>query len=254
MSRCLLLPALILAVAFTGAARADEPLGVIKGPNFEQAKASALAWLTENKADAAALKQAEDLWNPASERPLLDRVAETLLLGDADARSLITMLRDPGSPTPQGVPEYLRDAKRSAFLRANLGLYFGRQLAAKKAYEETLDAIRLIRPEQVVDPASYYFFRAVAENKLRLRDEGLSSINRLVNSVQDVPERYTVVANLMKAEMEQWEKDDLGDIARRMHEIEDRLEIARGGPKTQQKQKEVLALLDKKIKQLEDQC
>jgi len=164
------------------------------------------------------------------------------------------MLRDPGSPTPQGVPEYLRDAKRSAFLRANLGLYFGRQLAAKKAYEETLDAIRLIRPEQVVDPASYYFFRAVAENKLRLRDEGLSSINRLVNSVQDVPERYTVVANLMKAEMEQWEKDDLGDIARRMHEIEDRLEIARGGPKTQQKQKEVLALLDKKIKELEDQC
>ena len=83
---------------------------------------------------------------------------------------------------------------------------------------------------------------------------GLASVNRLLNSVQDAPERYTVVANLMKAEMEQWEQEDLGDIARRMHEIEDRLEIARGGPKTQQKQKEVLALLDKKIKQLEDQC
>jgi hypothetical protein len=254
MSRRLLLPALILAIALCGAARADEPLGVIKGPNFAQAKASALAWLTENKADAATLQRAEELWNPAADRPLLDRVAETLLLGDTDARALITMLRDPASPAPQGVPEYLKDAKRSAFLRANLGLYFARQLATKRTYDETLEAIKLIRPEQVVDPASYYFFRAVAENKLRLRDEGLASVNRLLNSVQDAPERYTVVANLMKAEMEQWEQEDLGDIARRMHEIEDRLEIARGGPKTQQKQKEVLALLDKKIKQLEDQC
>src|SRR5262249_13156925 len=119
---------------------------------------------------------------------------------------------------------------------------------------ESLEVLKLIRPEQVVDPASYYFFRAVAENKLRLRDDGLTSVNRLLNSVQDAPERYTVLAGLMKAEMEGWEKDDLGDIARRMHEIEDRLEIARGGPKTQQKQKEVLALLDKKIKELEDQC
>jgi hypothetical protein len=246
--------ALILALAAHGIAQADEPLGVIKGPSFDQAKATALTWLKESKADESALKTAETLWNPAQDRPLLDRVAETLLLGDADARSLITMLRDPASPSPQGVPEFLKDSKRPAFLRANLGLYFARQLATRRTYDESLEVLKLIRPEQVVDPASYYFFRAVAENKLRLRDEGLTSINRLLNSVQDAPERYTVLAGLMKAEMEGWEKDDLGDIARRMHEVEDRLDIARGGPKTQQKQKEILALLDKKIKQLEDQC
>ena len=71
---------------------------------------------------------------------------------------------------------------------------------------------------------------------------------------QDAPERYLVVATLMQDEMMKWEDQDLGDVARRMEEIEARLGNAHGGAKTQEKQKEVVALLDKIIKELEDQC
>jgi hypothetical protein len=242
----------LAAVLNAGRAAAEEPpaFGVIKGPGAEAAKAQALAWLKTAKADA--LPQGETLWGQADDRPLIERVADTLALGDAEAGKLIATLRDPAAAVPEGVPAFLKDTKRAPFLRTNLTLYFAKVLATRRAYEETLDALKIVRPEQVVDPASYYFFKAVAENKLRHKDEGLAAVHRLLTSVPDAPERYVVLATLMKSEMEAW-NDDLGDINRRMREVEDRLEIARGGPKTQQKQKEILDKLDKKIDDIEKQ-
>jgi hypothetical protein len=225
--------------------------GVIKGPSFEQAKAQTLDLFKECK-DAATLEKVEALWNPSVDRPLLERVAESIALGDPQAKALLSETRDPSAPA--AVPEVLKDAKRPAFVRANLGLYFAKQLAGRRVNDEALETLRAIRPEQVVDPASYYFFRAVAENRLLLKEEGLQSVDRLLNSVADVPERYTVLAGLMKQEMQGWKDKDLGYVARRMEEVEGRLDIARGGPKTQAKQKEIIDLLEQEIKELEAQC
>jgi hypothetical protein len=55
----------------------------------------------------------------------------------------------------------------------------------------------------------------------------------------------------MYQDMQSWRDKDLGDIARKMDNIERRLELARGGPQTQKIQKEVIARLDEIIKQLE---
>jgi hypothetical protein len=52
--------------------------------------------------------------------------------------------------------------------------------------------------------------------------------------------------------MHTWKDKDLGDIARKMDNIERRLEIARGGPETQRQQREVLNRLDEIIKKLEN--
>ena len=73
----------------------------------------------------------------------------------------------------------------------------------------------------------------------------------------DVPERYRVVASLMKVQMQTWKgkgsgiQDDLKWAARRMDNIASRLEISRGGPKTQQMEKEVIDVLDDIIKKLD---
>src|SRR5437588_12669291 len=70
----------------------------------------------------------------------------------------------------------------------------------------------------------------------------------------DVPERYKMVSLLMAVDLQTWREKDLGWIARKMDNIERRLELARGGPQTQKMQKEVVARLDELIKELENQC
>jgi hypothetical protein len=258
MSRVALLSALVLALSAAPALCAEpsagDPatLGVIKGLSFDQAKAQAMKYLMDHRPDAKA--KAEALWDTKEDRALLDRVAETLMLACDEARKVVETARDPKSPAPTEVPAVLKNPKCPPFFRANLGLYVAKQYANRRVHEQAIDILRATRPEYVVDPASYYFFRAVAENKLLLKDDGLQSIDRLTINVQDAPERYVVLATLMKAEMLGWKEKDLGHAGRLMEEIEGRLDIARGGPKTQGKQKEVVAILDKLIEDLEKQC
>ncbi len=261
MRRFWTVPALMLAVALSGAtAQAADDLvergaiGVIKGPTLEQAKLQALAWLQTVQTEPGVLKQVEAIWDPVAEKTLLDRVVETFTLADPEAKKLIASARDQRAAAPMALPDSLKDAKRSGFYRANLGLAYAREWSIRRVHEEALDALKAIRPEHVVDPASYYFFKAVAEHKLRQKSDGLETVDRLLNSVPDAPERYIVVATLMKYEMQSWKDDDLGDIARRMDGIERRLDLARGGPETQKQQKEVVDRLSKMIEDLEKQC
>jgi hypothetical protein len=76
---------------------------------------------------------------------------------------------------------------------------------------------------------------------------------RLLDDVADAPERYKMVAALMVFDMMTWKDKDLGSIARKMDNIERRLDLSRGGPKTQKLQKEVVARLDELIKEKENQ-
>ena len=123
---------------------------------------------------------------------------------------------------------------------------------ARSLSPEALEALRVVKPEQVVDPSAYLFHRAVAEHALLLKKEAAESIVRLLDDAVDSPERYKMVAGLMLFDMMGWQDKDLGWIARKMDNIERRLELARGGPQTQKMQKEVVARLDELIKELEN--
>jgi hypothetical protein len=181
-------------------------------------------------------------------------VAQTLTLGDAEAAKLLAEARDSSKPAPTTVPDVLKDAKRSAFYRANLALAFAKALSNRRIYEETLEALKTTKPEQVVDPGTYLFHRAVAEHALLLKDQANRTILRLLDDAVDVPDRYKMVSVLMALDMQSWKEKDLGEIARKMDNIERRLELARGGPRTQKIQKEVVARLDELIKKLENQA
>jgi hypothetical protein len=228
--------------------------GTLRAPSPDEARGQALAWLKGvGKSDGNTLKAFDAIW-AQSERPVLDRVAETLALGDADAAKLLEEARDLSKDAPTAVPELLKDTKRPAFYRANLALAYGKALSGRRVYEETLDALKSVMPEQVVDPSAYLFHRAVSEHALLLKTEATRSIARLLDDAVDVPERYKMVSVLMALDMQSWREKDLGEIARKMDNIERRLELARGGPQTQKIQKEVVARLDELIKQLENQA
>jgi len=263
-TRWFLAPA--LAVAFLGgggyAAVAAEggtkpakdvvSFGALRCTPAETARSQALDWLKGvGKADDATLKQFDAIW--ASDRPTLDKVADTLALGDPQAKKLLDEARDPAAVAPTTVPAILKDAKKPAFYRANLAVAYAKALSAKRVYEEGLEALKQVKAEQTVDPSSYLFHKAVAEHSLMLQKEADATIIRLLDDVVDAPERHQRVALLMHADMQNWREKDLGWIKRKMDNIERRLDLARGGPRTQKIQKEVVARLDELIKQLENQ-
>ncbi len=231
----------------------EEAVGSLKAPDVHAVQNQAATWFRQSgQVNAAANRKFEALWKEEN-RTLLGRVTGTLALGDPQAAKLLAEAGNPSTPAPTAVPAILKDEKQPAFYRANLALAYAKALSNRRIHEEALEVLRLVKPENVVDPAGYFFIRAVAEHALLLKNEAFRSIVGVIEDVADAPDRYKIVSLLMLYDMQTWKDKDLGWIARKMDNIERRLELARGGPQTQKMQKEVVARLDEIIKELENQ-
>lgn len=253
------LAAVALAVLLTGAGQAwaanrEVAFGTLEAMDVPAARARAAQWLkTIGKIDAGTLKRFEAIWKQTG-YTVLDLTTETLALGDPAAAKLLAEARDPATSAPTAVPQILTDAKQSIYFRANLGLAYARALSQRRIHEETLAVLKKFRPEQVVDPTAYLFHRSVAEHALLSKADATQTITRLLDDGIGSPERYKTISALMLLDMQTWKDKDLGAIARKMENIERRLDLARGGPHTQKLQKEVLARLDELIKELENKA
>lgn len=230
--------------------REDSSFGVIKGVEAAEAQKQAEAWLKSVKDDATTAAAFKKIWE--ADRSVLEKVAATLALGDADAARLLAEARDVEIAAPTEVPALLKDKAKSAFFRSNLALAYAKALTTRKVYEEALDAFAVVKADDVVDPSAYYFHKAVCEYELMLKDKADTSIDRLIADVTDSPERYLRVAALMHFDMLSWQEKDLGWVARKMDNIQRRLDLKRGGKQTQKMQKEVLVRLDEMIKEMEN--
>lgn len=248
-----------LSIGYTSFA-ADTPpskavytFGTMKALSADAAKEKAEAYLkTTGSYDTAAFKA---LWANES-RTVLDRTADSLALSNTEAAAALAAARKSDGPAPVAAPSFFKDSKTDPFFRANIAAAYAKALAGRNVYEEALDALKVVQPELVVDPASFYFHKAVAESKLILREQATTSIARLLDDVADAPDRYKMVATLMFFDMQNWSRDekDLTNIGRLMDNSGRRLDLARGGPQTQDIQKKIVFRLDEVIKDLENQC
>jgi len=228
----------------------ESSFGALKSPDPAEVRKQAEAWLKSVKNDAATQAKFKTIWE--ADRSVVDKVSSTLTLGDPAAAKLLAEASDGDAPAPTEVPALFKDKKKSAFYRANLALAYAKALTTRKVYEEALESFAAVKPEEVVDPGVFFFHKAVCEYELMLKDRSEGSIDRLLVDVSDAPERYRMVAALMHFDMLTWQEKDLGWIARKMDNIQRRLDLRRGGKKTQKMQKEVLVRLDEMIKEIEN--
>jgi hypothetical protein len=138
------------------------------------------------------------------------------------------------------------------FLGDNLRLLYGGWLIGEQLYNEALEQLEPLQPEDVVAPASLLFFQGVAHHRLLNKEKALATIGRLLENEQTIPRRYAMLAQLMEADMQPLEVDSLDEISRLMDSIRIRLGHARAGRRVRKEEDDVVAKLDKLIKQLEE--
>lgn len=142
--------------------------GVLKSPSVAEVRAQAEGWLKTRPAlSPEQQKGLEQIW--ASTDSSSDKLAETFALADADAAKVLSQARESVLEPPSEIPALLKDATKPLFLRANLAVAYSRILSQNKVYEMALDTLKIFKPEQVADPSSYLFHRAVAEYSLMMK-------------------------------------------------------------------------------------
>lgn len=228
--------------------------GSLQAVSVESAKAQAEAWLKKS-APTADMGKFSEIWKN-EDNSVLDKTLATLELGSADAKKILADAKDADRDAPKAVPAIIKDEKQDKYFRANLALGFARSLTNARVYEESLEALASIKPEDTVEPGTALFHRAVAEHALIKKEDAMRTVVRLLDDVSDAPDRYKMLATIMFIDMGNWKRDekDLANIKRLMDNSERRLGQARGGKVTQDIQKKIVFRLDELIKEKEQQA
>ena len=226
-------------------------------PEVEQVRREVFIWLTEQQADEQILAAARSLWDSVEATPtgseLLTCLAETVSLVDKQAGQLLAMCSGPRSVLVPPDEQWLTEPETSPLVSANFRLLYGRWLVHERLFDEALQQLVGLEPKDVVDPASLLFYQGIAYQKLLDRKAGLKSIGQLLDGAENSPQRYSAVARLIQADLKSLEEDTLDHIARRMDDIDRRLELGRAGPKVREIEDGVIESLDKLIEEIEKQ-
>lgn len=226
-------------------------------PEVQAVKAQATAWLEQQKADAQVRSQAEEIWSAESRGlpgdEVLGRLVRTFALVDENVQNLVDLCSGLRSHPLPPSPSWLSDPKTPPLVARNMRLLYGIWLVQESLLDEAQAQLADLTPEDVVDPASLLFYQSVVSHRLLAKEPGLKAIQQLLERTDESPRRYTAVACLMQEDLKGLKEDSLDHIARRMEDIERRLDLGRAGPKVRKIEDGVIESLDKLIKKLEEQ-
>ena len=236
------------------AAAGDEVYGP---PTAEELRGMVDDWLLKKRLENSPIRDAIDpLWQfegTATTEQLFDALMRTFYYADNDVRNLVDACRalTPSAEMPD--VSAFRSRVDEPLLANNVQYFFARHLAVLNLYEESLAVLGGVEPHALVDPASYFFYKAVCEHHLLLKDDGLQSVSRLLHDTEQVPVRYQKVGELMQHDLEQVQEKSLGEVARQMRDVERRLDLGRTGQQVQRVEERIIATLDEIIEKLEQQ-
>ncbi len=99
--------------------------------------------------------------------------------------------------------------------------------------------------------SQFFFYKSIAAYKIKEYKKAKQYAEQAHLYV--IPERYSMVLSKMLEDIEQFSDDKMADISSDMRMSLERLDLGKGGPKTQKIQAEIIRKLDEKIKDTEDQ-
>jgi len=252
---------LVVVVAFAAhRSTADDDLAKRASwsqPAAEEVKAQLDEWLATKELDEATRAEIEQVWlsgdQPWKAAGVLGQIAETVALVDERGRELVTTCHQDHVGVLPPSFEIVADEELAPVARNNLKLVAGRWYAQQGLYDEVLEQIGDLKPEDVADPAALLFYQAVAHHWLMDKEKCLPVIAQLFENRDSIPRRYATMAELMEADLKPLKTDSLDEVARLMDDIRRRLDLARAGKTVRKQEDDVIAKLDKMIEELEKQ-
>ena len=136
-------------------------------------------------------------------------------------------------------------------LRANLRLYAAREWTRAQRLDEALGLLTGVDPNELVDPASYWFVQMTCTYHLGRLAEAKAALERL-SAAPELPRRYRAVADQVRLLLEPLAPENLAGIAHDMRDVRRRLELERADEATKSREADIVARLDRLIKELEE--
>lgn len=216
-----------------------------------------LSYLDQVQASESVRNKVLEHWKQTADQTqgpaFLERVLSTASLVDPRVAELVAQLNDPQAPPviPDQVSWLSSDVP--GWLQDSIRLASGRSLAQRRLYDEALETLSSLDVEQVCDPASLVFYRAVCQHHLLQKKECLANVELLLERQAELPVRFTQVAHLMAADIKPLKDDTLDEVARLMNDVQRRLDLGRAGKRVREEEDKIVDKLDKMIEQIEQQ-
>jgi len=254
-----LLTAFVVCAAVGGESRttADEKRAVseaIVRLSVERVGEQLLVWLRESGVDAVKAESAAAVWRRGAEasdlsaEETLDLLLASLSEADAETAALVRACHAGRPPAT----EHYTGARQEPFYRDNVRVWHARMLAQQRYYDEASVLLTDISVEGLVDPAALLFYRGVSRLKLLQKSAAADDLALLMNHTADVPARFRAVAEQMLAETAR-PSGPLGEVPQLMSDVQRRLDLGAADEPVQKREDQIVAALDKLLKELEDQ-
>lgn len=177
--------------------------------------------------------------------PTIDEQIESVLRRDNQFAMDWNAAKDSNWADSKKVEKVL--SRSTAFTKqGDLRLAVGRELVRRRRADDAWDLLKSLTPADVSDQAALYFHRGGVLQTLLRNDDAVREFLAL-ESVPNVPERYSATAKSIRAQLAGLKRESLPGIAHDMREIHRRLEVARPDQRTQDLNKDVVERLDKLI-------
>lgn len=227
-------------------------------PRYDDVRGQMFEWIDQSSSEPEVKQAARSLWPSVALREmqgpaLLDSVIETAALLDPQVAELV---EDCNAVLQSRLPpdaSWIADSMLPEFVKDNLQLYMARWLAQQAMYDDVLDMVADIQPDDVVDPASLLFTRMVAHHQIVEPEQSRVALVQLLEHEERLPLRYRQVAEMVKQDLAGLKDESLDHVSRRMNDVRRRLELGQAGKQVQVVEKGVVDSLDKLIKKIEEQ-
>lgn len=247
--------ALAPATSFAQDSFGNEPSWTL--PTQEEVGRQLELWLKSAEIDPKLPESIREYWtNPKSaqiEPDLLSRVVKASSMADSNLVKLIESCSQASGYERLAQLSWLDEGAAGPFVTNNARLYYGRWLAQEKHYDEALTYLNGLKPEDVVDPASLLFYKAVSHHCLVQVKPSIETLSKLLERRTELPIRFQQVAGLMEKDIAGVKDDSLDHIARRMEDIRRRLDLGRATDKAIEVEEGVIESLDKLIEKMEEE-
>jgi hypothetical protein len=236
--------------------QAAQPAGIsFERMPVDQVRSELLQWLAQSGVDRSQADQITLAWaddsrlSRLSGEELLDLLIAAFATADRATQRLVDSSRTAG-PLEEIVYDGVREVQ---IYQHQVRLFRARWLTQHRYFDEALSILEALPPDQVVDPAGLFFYRAVCQSQLLQGSQAVDSLTLLLNHTLDVPERFRVVAEMMKQQLGDQSDSGLELVAKVMSDVERRIDLGRSGEKVQEQESEVIRLLDKLLEDMDNQ-